>query len=71
VWKQGFEENIWMSMKTGCRKLYSGEVHSFYSSQNIIRLMKLKRVEWAQHITRMGKKSVKIFEPENLKGETT
>jgi hypothetical protein len=35
------------------RKLYSDEFHSLYSSPNIIRAIKSKRLRWAVHVTRM------------------
>jgi hypothetical protein len=36
------------------RKLHSGELHIFYSSPDIIRQIKLKRLRWAGHVARMG-----------------
>jgi hypothetical protein len=36
------------------RKLHNEELHNFYSSPNIIRLIKSRRMRWAGHIARMG-----------------
>jgi hypothetical protein len=35
------------------RKLHNEELHNFYSSQNIIRMIKSRRMKWAGHVTRM------------------
>jgi hypothetical protein len=36
------------------RKLHSGELHNLYSSQDIIRQIKSRRMRWAGHVARMG-----------------
>jgi hypothetical protein len=36
------------------RKLHSEELHILYSSPNIIRQIKSKRMRWAGHVTRAG-----------------
>jgi hypothetical protein len=36
------------------RKLYSGELHNFYSSPGIVGQMKSRRMRWAGHVARMG-----------------
>jgi hypothetical protein len=36
------------------RKLHSEELHNLYSSPNIIRLLKSKRMRWTGHVARMG-----------------
>jgi hypothetical protein len=36
------------------RKLQNGELHNLYSSPNIIRHIKSKRMRWAGHVVRMG-----------------
>jgi hypothetical protein len=38
----------------GWRKLHSGELHNFYSSPDIIRQIKSRRMRWAGHVARMG-----------------
>ena len=35
------------------RKLYSAELHALYSSPNIIRDLKSRRLRWAGHVARM------------------
>jgi hypothetical protein len=36
------------------RKLHSEELHILYSSPNIIRQIKSRRMRWAEHVARMG-----------------
>jgi hypothetical protein len=36
------------------RKLHNDELHSLYSSPNIIKAIKSKRIRWARHVARMG-----------------
>jgi hypothetical protein len=36
------------------RKLHNGELHNVYSSPNIIRQIKARRMRWAGHVARMG-----------------
>jgi hypothetical protein len=36
------------------RKLHNDELHNLYSSPNIVRVIKSKRMRWAGHMTRMG-----------------
>jgi hypothetical protein len=37
------------------RKLHNGELHNLYSSPDIIRKIKPKRMRWVGHVARMGK----------------
>jgi hypothetical protein len=41
------EDGLW-------RKLHNDELHSLYSSLNIIRVIKSRRLRWAGHVTHMG-----------------
>jgi hypothetical protein len=41
------EDGLW-------RKLHNDELHSLYSSPNIIRVIKSRRVRWAGHVACMG-----------------
>jgi hypothetical protein len=41
-------------MTGGWRKLHNEELHSLYSSPNIIRMIKSRRVKWTGHVARMG-----------------
>jgi hypothetical protein len=38
------------------RKLHNEELHNLYSSPNIIRMIKSRRVRWAGHVVWIGKK---------------
>jgi hypothetical protein len=42
------------------RKLHNEELHNLYSSPNIIRMIKLKRMRWAGHLARMGRRGLLI-----------
>jgi hypothetical protein len=36
------------------RKLHNDELHSLFSSLNIVRVIKLRRMRWAGHVAHMG-----------------
>jgi hypothetical protein len=36
------------------RKLHNDELHNLYSSPNIVRVIKSRRMRWAEHVARMG-----------------
>jgi hypothetical protein len=38
------------------RKLHNGELPDLYSSPSIIRIIKSRRMRWAGHVARMGKR---------------
>jgi hypothetical protein len=40
------------------RKLRNDELHSLYSSPNIVGMIKARRMSWARHVTRMGRGEV-------------
>jgi hypothetical protein len=40
----------------GWRKLHNKELHELHSSPSIIRIIKSRRMTWAGHVARMGKK---------------
>jgi hypothetical protein len=42
------------------RKLHNEELHNLYSSPNIIRKIKSRRMIWAGHVARMGRRGVHI-----------
>ena len=61
----------WVCLRIGCwgmfgpktdevtgewRKLYNEELNDLYSSPNIIRVIKSRRMRWARHIARMGER---------------
>jgi hypothetical protein len=39
-----------------CRKLYNMEFNNLYFSQNIIWVIKSRRMKWAGHVARMGER---------------
>jgi hypothetical protein len=39
------------------RKLHNEELHILYSSPNIIRQIKSRRIRWARHVAHMGQDS--------------
>jgi hypothetical protein len=38
------------------RKMHNEELHNFYSSPNIIRMIKSERMRWAGHVARLREK---------------
>jgi hypothetical protein len=44
---KGEEDELW-------RKMHNDELHSLYSSPNIVRVIKSRRTGWAGHVARMG-----------------
>jgi hypothetical protein len=42
------------------RKLHNKELNHFYSSPNINRIFKSRRVKWAGHVARMGRREMHI-----------
>jgi hypothetical protein len=44
------EYNLWN------RKLHNEELHKFYSSPSIIRMIKSRRMRWAWNVARMGER---------------
>jgi hypothetical protein len=40
--------------KTSWRKLHNDELHSLYSSPNVVSVIKSRRMRWAGHVARMG-----------------
>jgi hypothetical protein len=37
------------------RKVYNDELQNLYSSPNIVRMIKSRRMRWARHVARMGR----------------
>ena len=37
-----------------CRRLHNEEINVLYSSPNIVRVIKSRRMRWAGHVARMG-----------------
>jgi hypothetical protein len=44
----------------GWRKLHNEELHSLYSSPSVIRMIKSRRIRWAGHIARIGRRGMRI-----------
>jgi hypothetical protein len=42
------------------RKLYNEEFRDLYSLPSIIRIIKSRRIRWAEHVARMGEKRMRI-----------
>jgi hypothetical protein len=42
------------------RTLHNEELHDLYSSPSIIRIMKSRRMRWAGHVARMGRRGTVI-----------
>jgi hypothetical protein len=59
-------------VRGGWRKLHSEELHNLYSSSNIIRTIKSRRMRWAGHVVQMGEKRIvyRLFREDRGK-ETT
>jgi hypothetical protein len=47
IWPKREEDGSW-------RKLRNDELHSLYSSPNIVRVIKSRRMRWTGHVARMG-----------------
>jgi hypothetical protein len=43
------------------RKLHSEELHNLFSSPDVIRQIKSRRMRWAGHVARMGEESIQRF----------
>jgi hypothetical protein len=52
------------------RKLHNDELHSLYSSPNIVRVIKSRRMRWAGHVARM-ERCLQGFGCEARRQETT
>jgi hypothetical protein len=53
------------------RKLHSEEVNILYSSPDVIRQIKSRRMRWAEHVARMGEECVQGFDWKATRKETT
>jgi hypothetical protein len=53
-----FEDNIWAKEGRGVtgewRKLHNVELNDLYCSPNIVRVIKSRRMSWAEYVARMG-----------------
>jgi hypothetical protein len=44
----------------GWRKLHHPELHDLYSSPSVVGIMKSRKMRWAGHVARMGKRGTWI-----------
>jgi hypothetical protein len=42
------------------RKLHNEELHNLYSSRNVIRMIKSRRMRWVGYVARMGRRGMHI-----------
>jgi hypothetical protein len=45
----------------GWKKLHNEELRDLYSSPNIIRIIKSRRMRWAGHVAQMGKEMLLVW----------
>jgi hypothetical protein len=50
---RGFENSV-LKEEDRSRKLHNDELHSLYSSPNIVRVIKSRRMRWVGHMAYMG-----------------
>jgi hypothetical protein len=43
------------------RKSHNKELHDLYSSPSIIRIIKSRRMRWADHVAGMGRRETRIY----------
>jgi hypothetical protein len=44
----------------GWRKLHNEELHDLYSSLNIVRVIKSRKIRWTRHVARIGRREACI-----------
>jgi hypothetical protein len=44
----------------GWRQLHNEELYGLYSSPNIVKMIKSRRIGWAGHVARMGRRAMHI-----------
>ena len=74
-----FEDMVWSrifgpmrdEVKREWRRLHDEELNGLYSSPNIVRVIKSRRMIWAGHVARMGKERGRIGSWGETGGEET
>jgi hypothetical protein len=51
---------IWVEETGEWRKLHNKELHDLFSSPSIIRIIKSRRMRWAGHVARRGRRGTLI-----------
>jgi hypothetical protein len=62
---------MWDEIIERWRKLHNEELHNSYASENIIRILKTRRIRWTGHAAYMGKGMHKQFHGETRRKDTT
>jgi hypothetical protein len=60
----------WDKVTGEWRKLHNEELHNLYSSSDIIRQVKSRRMRWAGHVARMGEER-KVYKCGKARGKET
>jgi hypothetical protein len=51
----GWARGLLFTVKTNlCYEIFTEELHALYSSPNIVRVIKSRRMRWAGHVARIG-----------------
>jgi hypothetical protein len=51
---------MFVAISNACGNLHNEELHNLYSSPSIIRMIKSRRMRWAEHVARMERKGMYI-----------
>jgi hypothetical protein len=51
----------WDEVTGEWRRLHKEELYALYSSPDIVRVLKSRRMRWAGHVARMGEKCIQGF----------
>jgi hypothetical protein len=51
----------------GWKRLHNEELNNLHASQDIIRVIKSRRIRWAGQVERMGERKILIWKPERTR----